>query len=227
MPGCRGCCWSACRCSRSPTTGSSRGMLPIFRSMQRLIDDINRVLREQLSGIRVIRAFAREPVERRPLRRGQPGVVGHRAGRRPLAGADAAGHHAGDQPVQRRADLVRRLAYRRGPDAGRLADRLPLLLHADPDGRDDGHLPAGHAAAGVGVRRTDHRGAGHPPSDPSPRASGDGRSVGGARRTGVRDVLLPGRRPACAGGYFADRAARTARPRSSAAPARASRRWCR
>ena len=39
-------------------------MLPIFRSMQRLIDGINRVLREQLSGIRVIRAFAREPFER-------------------------------------------------------------------------------------------------------------------------------------------------------------------
>ena len=39
-------------------------MLPIFRSMQRLIDGINRVLREQLAGIRVIRAFTREAVER-------------------------------------------------------------------------------------------------------------------------------------------------------------------
>ncbi|UMB71034.1 ABC transporter ATP-binding protein [Mycobacterium paraterrae] len=39
--------------------------LPLFRSMQRLIDSINRVLREQLSGVRVVRAFAREPVERR------------------------------------------------------------------------------------------------------------------------------------------------------------------
>lgn len=38
-------------------------MLPIFRSMQRLIDGINRVMREQLSGIRVIRAFARESSE--------------------------------------------------------------------------------------------------------------------------------------------------------------------
>jgi ATP-binding cassette subfamily B multidrug efflux pump len=38
-------------------------MLPIFRSMQRLIDGINRVMREQLSGIRVIRAFARESFE--------------------------------------------------------------------------------------------------------------------------------------------------------------------
>jgi ATP-binding cassette, subfamily B, multidrug efflux pump len=39
-------------------------LLPIFRAMQRLIDGINRVMREQLSGIRVIRAFAREPFER-------------------------------------------------------------------------------------------------------------------------------------------------------------------
>ncbi len=38
-------------------------MLPVFRSMQRLIDGINRVLREQLSGIRVVRAFAREAFE--------------------------------------------------------------------------------------------------------------------------------------------------------------------
>ena len=39
-------------------------MLPLFRSMQRLIDNINRVMRDQLSGVRVVRAFAREPFER-------------------------------------------------------------------------------------------------------------------------------------------------------------------
>jgi ATP-binding cassette subfamily B protein len=43
-------------------------LLPIFRRMQRLIDGINRVMREQLSGIRVIRAFAREPYERARFR---------------------------------------------------------------------------------------------------------------------------------------------------------------
>jgi ATP-binding cassette, subfamily B, multidrug efflux pump len=41
-----------------------RRLLPIFRSMQRLIDGINRVMREQLAGIRVVRAFARESLER-------------------------------------------------------------------------------------------------------------------------------------------------------------------
>ncbi len=39
-------------------------MVPHFRRMQRRIDAINRVLREQLTGIRVVRAFVREPVER-------------------------------------------------------------------------------------------------------------------------------------------------------------------
>jgi ATP-binding cassette subfamily B multidrug efflux pump len=43
-------------------------LLPIFRRLQRLIDGINRVMREQLSGIRVIRAFAREPFERARFR---------------------------------------------------------------------------------------------------------------------------------------------------------------
>ncbi|HET7667806.1 MAG TPA: ABC transporter ATP-binding protein [Mycobacterium sp.] len=39
-------------------------LLPIFRRLQRQIDGINRVMREQLAGIRVIRAFARESFER-------------------------------------------------------------------------------------------------------------------------------------------------------------------
>ena len=39
-------------------------MVPLFRSMQAKIDDVNRVLREQLTGIRVIRAFVREDHER-------------------------------------------------------------------------------------------------------------------------------------------------------------------
>ncbi|HEY4225446.1 MAG TPA: ABC transporter ATP-binding protein [Pseudolysinimonas sp.] len=38
-------------------------MVPQFRKMQGRIDSVNRVLREQLTGIRVIRAFVREPVE--------------------------------------------------------------------------------------------------------------------------------------------------------------------
>ncbi|WP_166982056.1 ABC transporter ATP-binding protein [Paramicrobacterium fandaimingii] len=39
-------------------------MVPLFRAMQRRIDAVNQVLREQLTGIRVIRAFVRERTER-------------------------------------------------------------------------------------------------------------------------------------------------------------------
>ncbi len=38
-------------------------MVPAFRLMQVRIDQINRVLREQITGIRVVRAFVREPEE--------------------------------------------------------------------------------------------------------------------------------------------------------------------
>jgi len=40
-------------------------MVPAFRLMQERIDQINRVLREQITGIRVVRAFVREPHEAR------------------------------------------------------------------------------------------------------------------------------------------------------------------
>jgi len=40
-----------------------RRMVPQFRQMQTRIDTVNRVLREQLAGIRVVRAFVREPLE--------------------------------------------------------------------------------------------------------------------------------------------------------------------
>jgi ATP-binding cassette subfamily B protein len=39
-------------------------MVPSFRLMQVRLDGINRILREQITGIRVIRAFVREPEER-------------------------------------------------------------------------------------------------------------------------------------------------------------------
>jgi ATP-binding cassette, subfamily B, multidrug efflux pump len=40
-------------------------MVPAFRSVQERLDDVNRVLREQIAGIRVVRAFVREPDETR------------------------------------------------------------------------------------------------------------------------------------------------------------------
>jgi ATP-binding cassette subfamily B protein len=39
-------------------------MVPTFRRMQERIDRINEILREQLTGIRIVRAFVREPMEK-------------------------------------------------------------------------------------------------------------------------------------------------------------------
>ncbi|MFV0252635.1 MAG: ABC transporter ATP-binding protein [Beutenbergiaceae bacterium] len=41
-----------------------RTLLPLFRTMQDRIDSINSITREQIVGLRVIRAFVREPFER-------------------------------------------------------------------------------------------------------------------------------------------------------------------
>jgi len=40
-------------------------MVPSFRKMQVRIDEVNRLLREQITGVRVVRAFVREPHETR------------------------------------------------------------------------------------------------------------------------------------------------------------------
>lgn len=40
-----------------------RKMVPAFQAMQERIDVVNRILREQITGIRVVRAFVREPEE--------------------------------------------------------------------------------------------------------------------------------------------------------------------
>jgi ATP-binding cassette subfamily B protein len=44
-------------------------MVPQFRLMQERLDNINGVLREQIAGMRVVRAFVREPVERERFHR--------------------------------------------------------------------------------------------------------------------------------------------------------------
>lgn len=58
-------------------------MVPNFRQVQSRIDDVNRILREQISGIRVVRAFVREPRERERFAEANDGLTGVsvRAGR--------------------------------------------------------------------------------------------------------------------------------------------------
>ena len=58
-------------------------MVPNFRKMQVRIDEVNRVLREQITGIRVVRAFVREPYEAKRFGRANDDLtdVAVRAGR--------------------------------------------------------------------------------------------------------------------------------------------------
>ena len=42
-----------------------RRMRPLFRTMQERLDNVNRVLREQITGVRVIRAFVKDDYERK------------------------------------------------------------------------------------------------------------------------------------------------------------------
>lgn len=57
-------------------------MVPLFRSLQGKLDVVNRVMREQLTGIRVIRAFVREPIEEERFRAANTDImiVGRRVG---------------------------------------------------------------------------------------------------------------------------------------------------
>jgi len=58
-------------------------MVPLYRTLQKRIDRVNLVLREQLTGIRVIRAFVREPfeAERFDVVNAEITDIGTRAGR--------------------------------------------------------------------------------------------------------------------------------------------------
>ena len=58
-------------------------MVPSFRLMQSRIDEVNRLLREQITGVRVVRAFVREPLEteRFATANGDLTAVATRAGR--------------------------------------------------------------------------------------------------------------------------------------------------
>ncbi|KAA9089860.1 ABC transporter ATP-binding protein [Microbacterium radiodurans] len=43
-------------------------MVPLFRVFQVRLDNVNRIMREQLTGVRVVRAFVREPIEEERFR---------------------------------------------------------------------------------------------------------------------------------------------------------------
>ncbi|MFV0373737.1 ABC transporter ATP-binding protein [Microbacterium sp.] len=57
-------------------------MVPLFRAYQRKLDAVNRIMREQLTGVRVVRAFVRERIEEDRFRAANTDimVVGRRVG---------------------------------------------------------------------------------------------------------------------------------------------------
>ena len=180
---------------RARRAGRSR-MVPAFRLMQVRIDQINRVLREQITGIRVVRAFVREPEEtsRFAADNAELTEVSLRAGR--LMSVDVPDGQPGHQPVERRRALARRLPHRVRPDADRIAGGLPELPDPDPDVGGDGHLHDLHDPPGVGVGRPHPGGARHASrrcaAPPSPiRIAADA----GASRVPRRRLPLSGRRP--------------------------------
>ena len=139
-----------------------RKMRPLFRLMQTRIDTVNRVLREQITGIRVVRAFVREPYETARFAQANGELTGDGDRR-------SAGCMASMFPIVMLILNVFSVAVlwfgamrvESGADADRLADRLPGLPDPDPDVGDDGHLLADAGPAGRGLRRADRGGAGH------------------------------------------------------------------
>ena len=132
-------------------------MIPQFRLMQIRIDGINRVLREQITGIRVVRAFVREPDEAKRFKSVNRDVAQDRAtdGLHVPAGLDRTERVERGRAVDRcQPDQLRCNVDRR-------ADRLPQLSRPDPDVGDDGQLHGRHDPTRLGVRRADPRGARH------------------------------------------------------------------
>ena len=138
-----------------------RKMRPLFRLMQTRIDTVNRVLREQITGIRVVRAFVREPYETARFAQANADLT---------ATATSVGRLvASIFPIVMLILNVFSVAVlwfgaRRvdaGADADRLADGLPGLPDPDPDVGDDGDVPADARPARRGLRGAHPGGAGH------------------------------------------------------------------
>jgi len=50
-------------------------MVPLFRTNQRKLDAVNRIMREQLTGVRVVRAFVRETIEEERFREANTDIM--------------------------------------------------------------------------------------------------------------------------------------------------------
>ena len=82
--------------------------VPLFRSMQSRIDRVNLVLREQITGVRVIRAFIRNDQERQRFADANAALTNTGLQREPHVRTGGADGHGDHEPVDGRGDLVRR-----------------------------------------------------------------------------------------------------------------------
>ena len=136
-------------------------LIPHFRTMQTRIDNINRSLREQLTGMRVIRAFVREPDETIRFDKANKELTDTSLLIAPVPGGSAAHRHVDRQPVERRGAVVRRASGRYRRHADRPDQRLPRLRHADPDVRGHGDHVGRRDPPRGRVCRPHHRGTRH------------------------------------------------------------------
>jgi ATP-binding cassette subfamily B multidrug efflux pump len=88
-------------------------LVPQFRAMQERLDVVNGVLREQLMGIRVVRAFVRRALRGAALRRRQRRPDRDLAEGRPVHGLHVSLRHGGAQPVERGGGVDRWQPHRR------------------------------------------------------------------------------------------------------------------
>ena len=130
-----------CRRRRSCSGVIVARMVPAFQLMQERIDQINRVLREQITGIRVVRAFVREPQETRRFEQANAELTDDVAARRAADVVDVPDREPPHQPVERRRRCGSApTAVASGEHRGRHARRLPELPRPDPVVGRDGHV---------------------------------------------------------------------------------------
>jgi ATP-binding cassette subfamily B protein len=132
-------------------------MRPLFRQMQTRIDVINRVLREQISGVRVIRAFVRDPLERDRFGTANTELFDVSLG----VGRLMALMFPSVMLILNVSTIAVLWFGGHLEHADRRADGLHQLPAPDPDVRHDGHLCVHNGPARGGVRRADHGGARH------------------------------------------------------------------
>ncbi|MFN8084709.1 MAG: ATP-binding cassette domain-containing protein [Dermatophilaceae bacterium] len=151
-------------------------MLPQFRIMQTSAILVNRILREQITGIRVVRAFVRERFEEDRFAQANQSLTGAALSvgrlRRPVLHRYAYPR----QPARWSPSCGSARTDRRRRHAGGGPDGLYGLPHPDPHVRDDGDDDVDDDPARLGVRgahrrRPRHRVLGHPPDGEHPEPS--------------------------------------------------------